>query len=168
MNEPVEVANQRVAAPVPAMTHLFTMRATLGARLDGGDGPLGRRVFSAATGGDFAGPRMRGAVASGSADWMLIRRDGPMVIDARAILQTHDGATIHMIYAGRAIFPAEVMADVLTPARRHMIDPARYYMRTTPLFETGASTYAWLNDMVCVATGRLTEFGVAYDVFQVQ
>jgi hypothetical protein len=109
---------------------------------------------------------LRGAVASGSADWMLIRRDGPMVIDARAILQTDDGATIHMTYAGRASFPAELIAEVLDPARRHLIDPARYYMRTTPLFETGAPAYAWLNDVVCVATGRLTEAGVAYEVFQ--
>jgi len=65
----------------------------------------GRRVFNAASGGEFAGARLHGAVVPGSADWMLIRRDGSMVIDARAILQTDDGATIHMTYAGRAIFP---------------------------------------------------------------
>ena len=35
------------AAAGPGLTHLFTMRAALGARLDGGDGPLGRRVFNA-------------------------------------------------------------------------------------------------------------------------
>jgi len=97
----------------------------------------------------------------------LIRRDGSMVIDARAILQTNDGATIHMTYAGRAIFPADVLADVRDPARRHLIDPARYYFRTTPLFETGAEAYAWLNDVVCVATGQLTEPGLTYEVFQV-
>jgi len=151
----------------PGLTHLFTMRAGLGARLDGGDGPPGRRVFNAATGGDFAGARLRGAVMPGSADWMLIRKDGSMVIDARAILQTDDGATIHMTYAGRAIFAADMLADVRDPARRHLIDPARYYMRTTPLFETGAEAYAWLNDIVCVATGQLTEPGLDYEVFQV-
>lgn len=151
----------------PGLTHLFTMRAALGARLDGGDGPVGRRVFNAATGGEFAGARLRGAVVPGSADWMLIRKDGSMVIDARAILQTDDGATIHMTYAGRAIFPADLLADVRDPARRHLIDPARYYIRTTPSFETGAEGYRWLNDIVCVATGRLTERGLNYEVFQV-
>jgi hypothetical protein len=35
------------------------------------------------------------------------------------------------------------------------------------LFETGAEAYAWLNDLVCVATGRLTEPGLNYEVFQV-
>ena len=89
-------SNEAETVAGPGLTHLFTMRAALGARLDGGDGPLGRRVFNAASGGEFAGARLRGAVVPGSADWMLIRRDGSMVIDARAILQTDDGATIHM------------------------------------------------------------------------
>src|SRR3982074_1506024 len=151
----------------PGLPHLFTMRAALGARLDGGDGPLGRRVFNAATGGEFAGARLRGAVVPGSADWMLIRKDGSMVIDARVILQTDDGATIHMTYAGRAIFPADLLADVRDPARRHLIDPDRYYFSTTPLFETRAAAYASLNDIVCVATGQLTGPGLDYDVFQV-
>jgi hypothetical protein len=160
-------SNPAETATAPHLTHLFTMRAGLGARLDGGDGPLGRRVFSAASGGEFAGARLRGAVMPGSADWMLIRKDGSMVIDARAILQTDDGATIHMTYAGRAIFPTDLLAEVRDPARRHLIDPARYYIRTTPSFETGAQAYAWLNDIVCVATGRLTEQGLDYEVFQV-
>src|SRR5947209_19956944 len=115
MNHPATVVNPDQSAPVPGLTHLFTMRATLGARMDGGEGPLGRRVFNAASGGEFAGARLRGAVAPGSADWMLIRRDGSMVIDARAILLTEDGATIHMTYDGRAIFPAELLANVRDP-----------------------------------------------------
>jgi uncharacterized protein DUF3237 len=160
-------AHETATMAGPALTHLFTMRAILGARLDGGDGPSGRRVFNAASGGEFAGARLRGVVLPGSADWMLIRKDGSMLIDARVILRTDDGATIHMIYGGRAVFPADLLADVRDPARRHLVDPARYYMRTTPLFETGAETHAWLNDIVCVATGRLTEQGLDYDVFQV-
>jgi uncharacterized protein DUF3237 len=167
MNEFGAVMSRGDAAAGPGLPHLFTMQAALGARLDGGNGPLGRRVFSAASGGEFAGARLRGTVAPGSADWMLIRRDGAMVIDARAILQTDDGAIIHMTYAGRAVFPQDLLADVRDPARRHLIDPARYYMRTTPMFETGAEAYAWLNDIVCVATGRLTAQGLSYEVFEV-
>lgn len=55
------------------------------------------------------------------------------------------------------------------PSSRHLIDPARYYFRTTPLFETGATGYAWLNGIVAVGSGRLTEGGgVAYNVFELQ
>jgi len=151
----------------PDLTHLFTMRALLGARHDGGDGPLGRRVYNAASGGEFAGPRLRGTLIAGSADWMLIRKDGVMVIDARTMLHTDDGATIHMTYGGRAVFPADMLSDLRNPTRRHLLDPGRYYFRTTPLFETGTPAYAWLNDIVCVANGRLTEQGLEYQVFQV-
>ena len=168
MNKSGFVTSEGQAAAGPGLTHVFTMQAALGARLDGGDGPLGRRVFSAASGGEFAGARLHGTVAPGAADWMLIRRDGSMAIDARAVLQTHDGATIHMTYAGRVIFPPDTLTEVRDPARRHLIDPSRYYMRTTPTFETGAEAYAWLNDIVCVATGRLTGPGVTYEVFQIE
>jgi hypothetical protein len=58
-------------------------------------------------------------------------------------------------------------ADLADPAKRHRIDPARYYFRTNPLFETGAKHYAWLNDIVCVGSGYLIEGGIAYKVAQV-
>jgi hypothetical protein len=47
------------------------------------------------------------------------------------------------------------------------VDPARYYFRTNPLFETGADRYAWLNDIVCVGSGYLVEGGIAYKVAEV-
>jgi hypothetical protein len=53
------------------------------------------------------------------------------------------------------------------PVKRLQVDPARYYFRTNPLFETGAPAYAWLNDIVCVGVGYLVEGAVAYRVSQV-
>ena len=47
------------------------------------------------------------------------------------------------------------------------VDPALYYMRTTPLFETGDARYAWLNRMVCVATGARRAAAVELDVYEV-
>ncbi len=56
---------------------------------------------------------------------------------------------------------------MLVRSSRHLIDPGRYYFRTTPVFETGAPEYAWLNAIVAVGSGRLIEAGgVAYDVFE--
>ncbi|MFJ8075353.1 DUF3237 family protein [Streptomyces sp. NPDC096176] len=36
------------------------------------------------------------------------------------------------------------------PDQRYQINPADYYFRTNPLFETGAEPYAWLNGTVCI------------------
>jgi len=155
-------------APVesPRLSHLFTMRATLAAGLDSGDGPLGRRTLNAVAKGEFRGERLRGEINPGTGDWMLTRNN-VRVVDARIVLRTEDGALVHMSYGGRIMFPDGLEPALRDISSRHLIDPGRYYFRTTPLFETGAPKYAWLNGIVAVGSGRLTEGGgVAYDVFE--
>jgi hypothetical protein len=72
-----------------------------------------------------------------------------------------------MSYGGRLVRPPALRADLADPVRRARLDPASYYFRTNPLFETGAAQYAWLNDIVCVGIGYLIEGGIAYKVAQV-
>ena len=147
---------------------LFEMRAELNPSIDGGDGPAGRRILDAAAKGLFDGPRLRGEINPGTGDWRLVRHDGTMVVDARLVLKTDDGAVIHMSYGGRIVIPSEVLSEVRDERRRHLVDPARYYFRTTPVFETGAEEYAWLNNIVCIGTGRLGQGrSVVYEVFQI-
>jgi hypothetical protein len=150
-----------------ATTHLFDIVIDLNPRQDIGVGPLGRRVLFGAAGGSFEGPRLRGEVLAGGGDWALFRQDGAMALDVRLTLRTDDAALVHMTYGGRWITPPELRADVADPATRYQIDPTRYYFRTTPLFETGAERYAWLNDIVCVGSGYLVDGGIAYKVSQV-
>ncbi|MEW6641983.1 MAG: DUF3237 domain-containing protein [Pseudomonadota bacterium] len=148
-------------------THLFDIVVDLAPRLDIGAGPLGRRVLFGAAGGTFEGPRLHGEVLPGGGDWALFRADGAMALDVRLTLRTHDGALVQMTYGGRWITPPELRTAMADPKTRHEIDPARYYFRTNPLFETGAESYGWLNDIVCVGTGYLIEGGIAYKVSQV-
>jgi hypothetical protein len=151
-----------------SLTHIFTMQAELNATLDSGDGPLGRRVLNSVARGQFSGPRLRGEILPGTGDWMLTRPDGINVVDARIVLKTHDDAIIHMSYGGRISIPKDKLSEIRDPEKRHLVDPATYYFRTTPVFETGAEDYRWLNNIVCIAAGRLLKGrAVAYDVFQV-
>jgi hypothetical protein len=83
-------------------------------------------------------------------------------------LRTHDGALVHMTYGGRWIVPPQLRAAVADPAQRHQLDPARYYFRTNPLFETGDQRYAWLNDIVAVGSGYLVDGGIAYKIAKVR
>jgi hypothetical protein len=152
----------------PALEPLFDMSAELDQTLDGGEAALGRRVLNSIAKGSFEGARLRGALNPGTGDWMLMRKDGVMVVDARVVLKTDDGAIIHMSYGGRIVIPGDLLSQARDPDRRHLIDPAGYYFRTTPFFETGAEKYAWLNNVVSVGTGRLLQGrSVAYRVFQV-
>ena len=47
------------------------------------------------------------------------------------------------------------------------VDPSLYYMRTTPWYETGDPRYAWLNRIVCVASGVRRPASVELEVFEV-
>lgn len=146
---------------------LFEIAVDLSPRVPFGAGPVGQRVLFAAAGGSFEGPKLRGSVLAGGGDWAVFRPDGTMVLDVRLSLRTDDGALIYMTYGGRWVTPPDLRAELADPATRHQVDPARYYFRTNPLFETGAPAYAWLNDIVCVGKGYLIERGIAYRVFEI-
>lgn len=147
--------------------HLFDIVVNLDPKLDFGAGPHGRRVLFGSAGGTFEGPLVHGYVLPGGGDWALFRPDGVMTLDVRLTLRTHDDALIHMTYGGRWTTPAELRPQMADVATRHEIDPALYYFRTNPLFETGAKQYAWLNDVVCVGQGYLVGGGIAYQVSRV-
>ena len=143
---------------------LFKAEITLAAAQELGETPAGRRRIIPITGGRFAGERVAGRVLPGGADWQVIRPDGVADLDARYTLETADGALIYVRNKGYRHGPAAVM-DKLRAGEA--VDPALYYMRTTPWFETGDSRYAWLNKMVCVATGARRAAAVELEVFEV-
>jgi hypothetical protein len=145
---------------------LFDMVIDLEPRLDFGSGPLGRRVLSHSAGGSFEGAELRGEVLPGGGDWTLFRADGTMSLDVRLSLKTHDGALLYMSYGGRWVTPVDLRPEMADPAKRSLIDPAKYYFRTNPLFETGSAQYAWINDIVCAGIGYLVDGGIAYRIFK--
>lgn len=147
--------------------HLFDIVVDLQPRLNIGSGPFGRRVLFGSAGGSFDGPRMHGQVLAGGGDWALFGPDGSMTLDVRLTLRTHDAALVHMTYGGRWVTPPELRGDMADPVKSYQVDPAHYYFRTNPLFETGSEQYAWLNGIVCVGTGYLVEGGIAYKIAQV-
>jgi hypothetical protein len=103
-------------------------------------------------------------VLSGGADWQLVRADGVAVLEARYTLQTYDGALIYVQNRGLRHGPPDVLAAI---ARGEAVDPTHYYMRTTPIFETGDERYRWLNDIVAVCSGIRRSDSVILDFYQV-
>ncbi len=144
---------------------LFELRLQVPQIRDLGDTPLGRRRVANVTGGTFEGERLRGEVLPAPAgDWLLQRADGVLVLDVRLLLRTDDGETVYMAYRGLRHGPADVMARL---AAGEAVDPASYYFRITPVFETGSQKYAWLNKIVAVGTGRREASGPIYSVHEV-
>jgi Protein of unknown function (DUF3237) len=144
---------------------LMTLRVRVSPPQNVGAVPHGTRRTVPLNGGDFDGPHLRGTVLSqGSADWLLLRADGVLELDLRATLLTHDGALISMKSFGLRHGPPEVIAAI---ARGETVDPARYYFRTTPRFETAHPTYAFLNRIIAVATGDRRADGPIYAIHEV-
>ena len=144
---------------------LCKVEVTLEPARELGDTPLGRRRIIGITGGKFAGPRLSGRVLPGGADWQVIRADGVAYLDARYALETGDGALIYVNNKGYRHGPQEVIARL---ARGEEVDPALYYMRATPWFETSAPRYAWLNRTICIASGARRAAAVELDFFEVK
>jgi Protein of unknown function (DUF3237) len=144
---------------------LMTLRVDVATPLNIGAVPYGTRRTVPITGGQFEGPRLRGTVLpGGSADWVLLRADGVLELDLRVTLRTEDGALISMKSFGLRHGPAEVMAAL---GRGEAVDPATYYFRTTPRFETAHRTYAFLNRLVAVASGDRRAEGPIYTIHEV-
>jgi hypothetical protein len=51
--------------------------------------------------------------------------------------------------------------------RGDAVDPASYYFRTTPYFETSSEKYAWLNRICAIATGSRVEDRRGFQVYEV-
>ena len=147
------------------LRNLLKAEITLAPAQELGAAPLGRRRIIGITGGRFAGERLSGRVLAGGADWQVIRSDGVADLDARCTLETTDGALIYVRNRGYRHGPADVLKKL---SEGKEVDPSLYYMRTTPWFETGDARYAWLNRMVCVATGARRPAAVELEVFEVQ
>ena len=143
---------------------LMILRVTVATPQNIGAVPHGTRRTVPITGGDFDGPRLRGSVLpGGSGDWLLLRADGVLELDFRATLRTDDGALISMRSFGLRHGPPEVMEAL---ARGEAVDPAAYYFRTTPRFETSHPKYAFLNRRITVATGDRRAEGPVYTIHE--
>lgn len=121
----------------PLITELaFEALVDIAAPMTLGQTPLGKRRMIPITGGTFEGPRIRGEVVPGGADWQTLRPDGATVIEAIYAIRTDDGAVIAVRNLGLTV-PAEGAAP---------------YVRTNPTFDAPAGPHDWLNKNVFVGT----------------
>jgi hypothetical protein len=148
----------------PRLERLCRATVEIGEPIVVGDTPLGRRRIIPITGGRVEGPRVDGVVLPGGADWQIVRADGGATLEARYTIRTDDGALIYVRNVGVRCGPPDVLARI---GRGEPVDPAAYYFRTTPRFETGAPRYGWLNDLIAVGSAVRRLDAVILDFYAV-
>jgi hypothetical protein len=143
---------------------ILVVRAELGDILKLGATPYGERRIINILGGTVEGPRLKGKILPGGADWQIVRSDGVVDLRARYTVETETGGQILVNSEGYRHGPPEVMARL---ARDETVDPALYYFRAAMRFETADPAAAWLNRILAIARGARENRAVRLEVFEV-
>ena len=100
----------------------------------------GNRFIIPIVGGTFEGPKMKGTILSGGADYQLQdNAHGRTEVEAIYSIKTDDGVNIHVRNKG-----------LICTSKDENGNP-QFYFRTTPQFEAPFdSKYAWLNNAIFV------------------
>ncbi|MGB7339082.1 MAG: DUF3237 domain-containing protein [Phototrophicaceae bacterium] len=121
--------------------------------------PNGLRVIVLVGGGWIRSPKFgEGQVLPGAGDWLRVRNDGVSEIDVRATIKLDDDNLCFITYGGVSHIAPDVYQRIL---KGEDIDPSAYYFRVTPRFQTASEKYSWLNNVICVASGKIAPYGAA-------
>jgi hypothetical protein len=127
--------------------------------------PIGKHVYWEMSEGTLEGPRIKARIAMPGGDWYRPGEDGFERPDVRVQFITDDGAVILLNYTGLV-----QMNDAFTLAAEtgNATRFEDHYMRMAMRFDTGAPKYAWLNQHLFVAEGRLTgKEKIEYRIYRV-
>jgi len=148
-----------------AMEHICSYTATLHHPFEViGETPAGLRLNVYISGGELAGPRLRGRIRPVGADWLTVRPDGIGVLDVRTTVETHDGALIYLTYQGVLELGEDGYQRILNGD-----PPLRAPIQAAPRFLTSHRDYLWLNRLQCLNVG-MADFAtssVSYDTYAV-
>lgn len=148
----------------PDLAHVCDLSVIVGSPLEIGDVGIGERRVIDILGGDVSGPRLRGRILPGGADYQIIRPGGLTELHARYTLRLDDGSTVYVENTGLRFGPAEALERL---RRGEPVDPALIYFRSAPRFETASPALAWMMRHLFVASGVRRPDRVELAVYQV-
>jgi len=133
------------------MTYRVRVRGPLAATAGA---PLGERQYWEMAEGELTGARINARFAMPGGDWYRSGADGLGRPDVRVQFQTDDGEVVLLHYTG-IVQSTEAFKHVAEHGGETRFDDQ--YVRMAMFFETGAAHYAWLNQSLFAAEGRLIE-----------
>jgi hypothetical protein len=143
------------------MTYRFRVRGPL-PPTEGS--PRGARQYWEMTAGTLQGDRIQATIAMPGGDWHVVGSDQFGRPDVRVQFVTQDGAVILLHYTGLVERTAAFNAAADAGGDTGWDDQ---YMRMFMTFETGAERYAWLNQHLFVARGRLAgPAEIEYEIYR--
>lgn len=156
----------------PALEHIADLCVTVAAPVEAGPvhglNSRGRRRIIPITGGTLSGPRLRGRVLPGGADFQLVVSDTMADLDARYVIELDTPALRgeHIYVQNRALRRGSA-ADIARLVRGEPVDPAAVYFRCAPTFEVSSPALLWLTESLFVGTGARHPDRVEISLFRV-
>ncbi|MBQ6190846.1 MAG: DUF3237 family protein [Bacteroidaceae bacterium] len=132
------VAQVEAPKQTPQLEFAMQLKVTTGEAYSCGETQHGQRIVIPITGGTFEGPKLKGTILNGGADYQLVNKAlGRTELEAIYCIRTDDGICIHV--RNRGII-------------------AEGYFKCAPQFEAPAdSKYAWLNNALFVCSPDWTQ-----------
>lgn len=136
----------------PTLEYVCELKVTCDPAFSVGQTAHGERVVIPINGGTFEGPRLRGTILAGGADYQLVdRKRDRTELEAIYCIRTDDGVNIHVRNCG-----------IL-----HNMDG--FYFRTAPKFEAPQdSPYDWLNNGIFVCAPGFGEGYISLKIWLVK
>ncbi|NML21183.1 DUF3237 domain-containing protein [Pseudoflavitalea sp. G-6-1-2] len=160
--------NQQVSAQELKSEFLFDLDLDVAPPQFIGSASNGTRLIFPYKGGLVKGDKITGKILAGGGDWGLVLDSNTFKPDARATIETADGAQILVTYTGYNYASVKNVATI-TAGKGGELSPNDYYFRTSVSFETSAPKYAWLNHTIGVGVGRFIAAGkVSYRIYAIR
>ncbi|PWK18059.1 uncharacterized protein DUF3237 [Arcicella aurantiaca] len=148
----------------PNLEYVCELKVKLKPALVVGETPRGTRRIIPIIGGNFEGPKMKGEILDGGADWQIVRKDGVAELEAHYQIKTDDGVIIYIKNTGLRVATPEVAARI---GRGEAVPPSEYYFRAVPKFEAPTGKYDWMNNAIFICKGIRNPDGVVIQVWKV-
>jgi len=142
----------------PELEFALQLKVTLGEAYGIDNTQHGRRTIIPITGGTFEGPKLKGTIINGGADYQL-NTESRTELEAIYCIRTDDGINIHVRNKG-----------IIYNGKDEEGNPT-FYFRAAPQFEAPAdSKYAWLNNALFVCTPEWSQDfkGIILNVWKVK
>lgn len=144
------------AQTAPALDFFCELKVKLDPALIVGQTPHGTRRIIPIIGGTVEGPKIKGEILNGGADWQILRADGVTELEAHYQFRTDDGTLIYVKNTGIRAATPEIAARL---AKGEKVDANEYYFRAMPKFDAPKGKYDWVNNSLFVCTGeRLPDY----------
>lgn len=134
----------------PTLELVARLRVRVATPLEVGPVGAGRRRVIPIVGGEVLGPRLKGLVEAGGADFQLVRPDSVAELDARYVLRLDDGTAVYVTNRALRRASPEITERL---SRGEAVDPSLVYFRCSPSFEVQDGPWRWLAENMFIGTG---------------